>query len=130
VTPGSLVDRESMREAAILASVVVLYERGQRRPAAPLLDQPHPTGLLLGIDRYTTPWWQICLFCSDRMDVELLPRLIQARLERENGGGRLYGGIEVDGHQEHRQAWLCTPTPRRVREILLAMMERETGGRA
>ena len=46
---------------------------------------------------------------------ELLRRLMHAQLERENGG---------------RQAWLCVPTPARMREILLAMAEREGGADA
>jgi len=127
MSPGSMADRQAMREAAMLATVVVLYRRGQRMPAAQLLEQAHPTGLLLCMDRYTSPWWHGRLFRSDKMDTELLPRLMQARLERENGGVRLYGGIEVDAHQEWRQAWLCTPTPKRAREILMAMLEQEGG---
>jgi len=129
MTPGSMNDRQGMREAAILTTVVVLYRRGQRMPAAQLLEQAHPTGLLLCMDRYTSPWWHGCLFRSDKMDAELLPRLMQAQLERERGGVRLYGGIEIDaqGRQEYRQAWLCTPTPKRAREILMAMLEQEGG---
>jgi len=128
MSPGSMADRQAMREAAMLATVVVLYRRGQRMPAAQLLEQAHPTGLLLGMERYTSPWWHICLFRSDKMDAELLPRLMHAQLERENDGVRLYGGIEVDGHQQWRQAWLCAPSPERAKEILRAMLEREAGG--
>jgi len=129
MSPASMADRQAMRESAILATVVVLYRRGQRMPAAQLLEQAHPTGLLLCMDGYTSPWWHGRLFRSDKMDMELLPRLMQARLERENGGVRLYGGIEVDaqGRQEFRQAWLCTPTPKRAGEILRAMLEQEGG---
>jgi hypothetical protein len=54
-------------------------------------------------------------------------RLMRVQLERENAGVRLYGGLEVDRHDEWRQAWLCTPTPARAREILLDMLEREGG---
>jgi hypothetical protein len=54
-------------------------------------------------------------------------RLLHARLERENDGVRLYGGIEVDQRerQEHRQSWLCTPDGARGRSILLALAEQE-----
>lgn len=76
------------------------------------------------MDQYTFPNWYVCLF-SEKMQDELLPRLLHAQLERENAGVRLYGGIQVDAQarQEYRQAWLCTPTPERAREILLAMKE-------
>jgi hypothetical protein len=71
--------------------------------------------------------WYGCLFTDATFKVEALPRLLHARLERENAGVRLYGGIEVDaqGRQQWRQAWLCTPTPARAREILLRMLETE-----
>lgn len=116
-----------MREAALPCTVVVLRRRGVRIPAAELLRAEPPAGLLLCMQRYTAPAWYACLFQDEAMQKELLPRLLHARLERDNGGVRLYGGLEVDQHQEWRQAWLCTPTPARAREILLAMLEQEGG---
>ena len=79
------------------------------------------------MDRYTAPQWYACLFMDATFKVEALPRLLHARLERENAGVRLYGGIEVDpqGRQQWRQAWLCTPTPERAREILIRMLQNE-----
>jgi hypothetical protein len=71
--------------------------------------------------------------CSKRptrtMDRELLPRVLHARLARENDGVRLYGGIEPGerGQPDFRQAWLCAPTPARAREILPAMLQRQGG---
>ena len=130
-SPGSHADILAMREAAIPATVVVLRRRGVRIPPAELLRTEPPAGMLLCLDRYTAPAWYACLFRGD-MQTELLPRLLRAQLERENAGVRLYGGIDVDtsGRQEHRQAWLCTPTPDRAREILLAMLERAGGAGA
>ncbi|MCC2673274.1 MAG: hypothetical protein K0R58_221 [Ramlibacter sp.] len=63
------------------------------------------------------------------MDRELLPRVLHARLARENDGVRLYGGIEPGerGQPDFRQAWLCAPTPARAREILPAMLQRQGG---
>jgi hypothetical protein len=79
-------------------------------------------------DLYTAPRWYACLFGDEGMQRETM-RLLHARLERENRGVRLYGGIEVDvqARQESRQAWLCTPSPVRAREILLAVLEQEGG---
>lgn len=127
--PGSIVARQEMAAAAFSATVVVLRRLGQRIPAAQLLRTQPPSGLVLCMDQYTHPHWYACLFAGKDMASELLPRLLHARLERENAGVRLYGGIEVDaqGRQEHRQAWLCTPTPERACEILLEMLEREGG---
>lgn len=122
--PNSDADRQAMRAAALPMTVIVLYRRGERIPAAQLLRSPAPpAGWLLCMDRYTNPNWHACLFTDETMQKELLPRLLHVRLERENGGVRLYGGREFDGHarEEWRQAWLCTPTPERAREILLAM---------
>jgi hypothetical protein len=117
-----------MREAAFPCSVVMLYRNRQRIPARDLLKREPPSGWLVCLDRYTAPRWYACLFADEGMTRETM-RLLHARLERENGGVRLYGGIEVDarGRQEWRQAWLCTPTPVRAREILLAMLENEGG---
>jgi hypothetical protein len=117
-----------MRDAAIPCSVVVLRRRGVRIPSAELLRAAPPSGLLLCMDRYTTPKWYACLFRDVTFQAEVLPRLLHAQLERENGGVRLYGGIEVDAQarQKFRQAWLCTPTPSRAREILLDMLHRES----
>lgn len=128
-SPGSMADRQAMREAAVPCSVVVLRRRGERISAAELLRNEPPDGFLVCQDRYTTPNWYACLFGDAEMTKEVLPRLLHARLERENTGVRLYGGMEVDaqGRQEWRQAWLCTPTPARAREILLEMLEREQG---
>jgi hypothetical protein len=95
-----------------------------RRPHA---GRQAPSGLLVALDLYTVPNWYACLFQDHTMKQELLPRLLHAQLERENGGVRLYGGIEVDRHEEWRQAWLCTPTPDRAREILIDMLHRERG---
>jgi hypothetical protein len=125
-TPGSLVEQAQMRLAALPCTVVVLRRRGARISAADLLRQEPPSGLLLALDRYTAPHWHCCLF-DDSMKQELLPRLLHAQLERENEGVRLYGGLEVDRNDQWRQAWLCTPTPNRAREILVAMLE-ERGG--
>jgi hypothetical protein len=129
-SPGSLTDLNAMREAAIPCSVIVLRRRGVRIPAAQLLKTEPPSGWLLCMDRYTAPKWHACLFRDDTFQSEALPRLLHAELERENGGVRLYGGVEVDaqGRQEFRQAWLCTPTPDRAREILLDMLNREGAG--
>jgi hypothetical protein len=82
------------------------------------------------MDRYTAPKWHAFLFRDGTFQAEVLPRLLHAELERENDGVRLYGGIEVDaqGRQELRQAWLCTPTPDRAREILLDMLNRDGAG--
>jgi hypothetical protein len=128
MSPGSLRDREAMRESALPEIVVVLRRRGARVPAAELLRTEPPAGLLLAMDRYTAPAWHCCLFVPD-MEHELLPRLLHARLERENDGVRLYGGIEPGdrGQPDFRQAWLCAPTPARAREILLNMLERAGG---
>lgn len=128
-SPGSMVDRQAMREAAIACSVVVLRRRGERLPAAELLRSEPPAGFLVCQDRYTAPNWYACLFADAEMTKEVLPRLLHVRLERENASVRLYGGMEVDaqGRQEWRQAWLCTPTPARAGEILLEMLEREQG---
>lgn len=54
------------------------------------------------MDQYTAPAWFACPFPDDEMQQELLPRLLHVRQERESGGARLYGGIEVDaqGRQE------------------------------
>lgn len=125
--PESPQDRAGMHEAALLTTVVVLYRRGMRIPAAELLDAPHFTGLLVCLDRYTAPLWHARLYRSDKMDSEFLPRLMLVQLERENGGVRLYGGIEVERHLQLRQAWLAAPSPRRAKEILLEMEEREKG---
>lgn len=129
MAPGSLRDREAMHAAAIQCTVIVLRRRGQRIPAAEILRTEPPSGLLLCMDRYTSPWWHACLFQDSAMDKELLPRLMHARLERENAGVRLYGGLEIDaqGRQEWRQAWLCTPTHHRARTILLELADREGG---
>jgi hypothetical protein len=116
-----------MAEAAIPCTVIVLRRRGARMPAAKLLMTQPPSGLLVALDLYTVPNWYACLFQDHTMKQELLPRLLHAQLERENGGVRLYGGIEVDRHEEWRQAWLCTPTPDRAREILIDMLHRERG---
>ncbi|MCC2632129.1 MAG: hypothetical protein K0S48_15 [Ramlibacter sp.] len=124
--PGSVQDRRELRAAALPATVVVLRRRGERIPAAQLLRTEPPSGLLVCMDRYTAPAWYGCLF-DDKMERELLPRLMHLQLERESGGVRLYAGIEVGdrGDPDRRQAWLCTPTPARMREILLAMAEQE-----
>lgn len=128
-TPSSDTARKAMREAAVPATVVVLRRRGVRIPAAELLKAEPPSGLLLAMDQYTQPDWYCCLFAGDKMDRDLLPRLMFARLERQNDGVRLYGGIEPGGRgqPDFRQAWLCTPTPARAREILLEMLAREGG---
>jgi hypothetical protein len=122
--PGSLADRAAMRLAALPATVVVLYRRGARIPVGELLRAEPPSGWLVASDRYTGPHWTASLFAADDMQREVLPRLLRAQLEREHGGVRLYGGLDVDAareRQEWRQAWLCTPTPARAREILLSM---------
>lgn len=127
-SPGSDVARLEMRKAALPSTVVVLYERGERLSAERLLRRDAPTGMLLLMDAYTHPNWHACLF-AEGMILELLPKLMHARLERENAGVRLYGGIEFadNGRRELRQAWLCAPTPTRATEILLDMLEREGG---
>lgn len=121
--------RQAMREAAVPATVVRLRRRGVRIPAAELLCVEPPSGLVLCMDQYTAPDWYACLFAADAMDKEVLPRLLHARLERENDGVRLYGGIEPGerGQPDLRQAWLCTPSAARAREILLDMLAREGG---
>jgi hypothetical protein len=121
-----------MRAAAIPATVVVLRRRGERIPAAELLRTEPPSGWLLCMDRFTAPDWYACLFGAESMDREVLSRLLHARLERQNDGVRLYGGIEPAeatqrGKPDYRQAWLCAPSIERAREILLAMMEQEGG---
>lgn len=116
-----------MAAAALPATVVVLRRQGQRIPAAQLLRAEPPSGLLLCMDQYTYPAWYACLFAGKDMQAELLPRLLHVRLERENGCVRLYSGIGVESGREYRQGWLCTPSPQRAREILLAMLEREGG---
>lgn len=129
-SPSSQMERNAMRTAALPCTVVVLRRHGVRIPAAQLLRTEPPAGLLLCLDRYTSPEWYACLFADDKMERELLPRLRHARLERENAGVRLLGGIEPAtdrGAPDHRQAWLCTPTPARAREILLEMASREGG---
>lgn len=127
-SPGSARDRQSMREAAFACCVVVLYRGGERIPALDLLKRKPPSGWLVCRDLYTAPKWYACLFDDESMQRETM-RLLHARLERENGGVRLYGGIELEdrGRQEWRQAWLCTPTPDRARDILLGMVERQGG---
>jgi hypothetical protein len=127
-SPSSDQERKAMREAALRATVVVLYRVGRRIPATQLLRQEPASGWLVCRNRYTAPAWYACLFEDEGMLREST-RLMRAQLERENDGVRLYGGLEVDaqGRQEWRQAWLCTPTPARAREILLEMLEREGG---
>jgi hypothetical protein len=127
--PSSVQDRRELREAALPATVVVLRRRGERIPAAQLLRTEPPSGMLVCMDRYTQPAWYGCLFADEKMEREVLPRLMHVQLERESGGVRLYAGIEVGdrGDPDRRQAWLCTPTPARMREILLAMAEQEGG---
>ena len=124
-----MTDRRDMHTAAWPCTVVVLRRQGARIPPAQLLRVEPPSGLLLCMDRYTAPRWYACLFAGVDMQQELLPRLLHARLERENVGVRLYGGIEVEtqGRQAWRQAWLCTPTPERAREILLEMLQQQGG---
>jgi hypothetical protein len=126
-SPGSIVNCGEMHKAAFPCTVVVLYRRGARIPAAELLKQEPPAGFLVCLDQYTYPNWYACLFRDKEMNVELLPRLLHVQLERENGGVRLYGGIVVEEREECRQAWLCTPTPERAREILLHMLEQQSG---
>lgn len=108
--------------------MVVLYRNGVRLPARELLHRDPPAGYLVCRDLYTAPAWYACLFSDEEMKHETM-RLMRVQLERENGGVRLYGGLEVDdrGRQDMRQAWLCTPTPPRAREILLDMLARKGG---
>jgi hypothetical protein len=129
-SPGSDRDRAAKLEAAIPCTVVVLRRRGARIPVAELLRTEPPSGFLVCQDQYTAPRWYACFYRDKAMRDEALPRLLHAELERENAGVRLYGGIEVDGpaRQEWRQAWLCTPTPERAREILLEMLTKQGGG--
>lgn len=126
--PTSAVAKQEMRKAALPATVVVLRRRGVRIPTWDLLNSDPPAGLLLAMDKYTHPHWHACLF-AEGMEQELLPKLMHARLERENEGVRLYGGVEFadNGRSEFRQAWLCAPTPGRLREILLELLEQEGG---
>lgn len=115
-----------MRAAAIECTVVQLRVLGARVPAGVLLKQEHPRGFLVCLNRYTAPWWYACLFEAEDMRKEI-GRLMHARLERANDGVRLYGGVEFtdQGLAEHRQAWLCVPTPERAREILQRTSEQE-----
>lgn len=115
-----------MRAAAIECTVVQLRVLGARVPAGVLLKQEHPRGFLVCLNRYTAPWWYACLFEAEDMRKEI-GRLMHARLERENDGVRLYGGVEFNdqGLVEHRQAWLCVPTAERAGEILRRMSEQE-----
>lgn len=120
-TPGSDVDRKEMLAAAIQCTVFQLRRLGQRLPPGELLaGTHHRTGLLVCLDRYTAPKWYACLFEAEDMRKELA-RLMHAELERENDGVRLYRGVEPDGHQLHRQSWLCTPSVARGMEILREM---------
>lgn len=117
-----------MGKAAAPFTVVVLRRRGARIPVTKLLRSEPPAGLLLCLDRYTSPAWHACLFAGEAMQREILPRLLHCRLEREHDGVRLYGGFDIDAaktRNEWRQAWLCTPTPQRAREILLEMAARQ-----
>lgn len=111
--------------AALPCAVVVLYRAGQRMSAAELLRIDHPTGSLLLMDEYTHPHWHARLLSDPAVEMDLLPRLMHAQLERENDGVRLYGGIEIERHEEWRQAWLATPTLERAREILESMVANE-----
>ncbi|NML43498.1 hypothetical protein HHL11_07045 [Ramlibacter sp. G-1-2-2] len=120
--PGSMRDQEARALAARQCAVVVLYRAGQRIPAAELLRADHLSGSLLLMDDYTHPHWHARLLSDPAVDMDLLPRLARAQLERENDGVRLYGGIEIERHEERRQAWLVTPTLRRAEEILRAMV--------
>jgi len=129
MTPGSMRDREAMCEAAFPCSVVVLRRRGFRIPTTALVVSEPPTGWLLCMDRYTHPKWHACLFADEQMQRQVLPRLLHAQLVagerrrapvRRDRGGR-------PRPAEFLQAWLCTPTPERAREILLAMLEQEVG---
>jgi hypothetical protein len=117
-----------MRKAAFVCTVVVLYRSGTRIPARELLQRKHVSGFLVCLDRYTHPNWYACLFDDEKMTHEVM-RLMRTNLERENGGVRLYGGLEVDaqGRRDMRQAWLCAPSPERAQEILLEMATREDG---
>lgn len=128
--PGSLRDQEARILAAWPCTVVVLYRNGTRIPAADLLKADQRSGSLLCSSRYTHPHWHACLLSDPAVESDMLPRLLHARLERENEGVRLYGGIEVADHgrEQWRQAWLCTQNERRLREILATMMEREAQG--
>jgi hypothetical protein len=124
--PGSHTDLKAMRDAAFPCSVFVLRRLGKRRRARDLLLAGPIEGWLVCLDRYTAPNWYACLFKDQSMTAETM-RLLHARLERENGGVRLYGGIEVDaqGRKEHRQSWLCTPDAARGRSILLALADQQ-----
>lgn len=97
--------------------------------AAELLRQDHLSGSLLCMDKYTHPHWYACLLSDPTVESGMLPRLLHARLERENNGVRLCGGIEVAdrGRKEWRQAWLCTANETRARQILDAMLRQEEG---
>jgi len=77
-----------LRRAALPCTVVVLRSRGIRIAPAELLRKEPPSGLLVAMDRYTTPRWY-CSLWDESMKVELLPRLLHAQLERENEGVRL-----------------------------------------
>jgi hypothetical protein len=126
-SPSAPAEYDGMRTAAWPATVVVLRRRGVRIPAAELIEGPGARGLLVCSDRFTKPHFHARLYADATMGGEQLPRLMHAKLERENGGVRLYGGLEVDRHEEFRQAWLCAATPERLGKILLAMLAQEGG---
>lgn len=124
--PGSAADRKGIAEAAIQCTIFVLYRRGQRMsPQEILLPRHRHTGHLVCLDRFTAPHWYACLFEGSDMRKEIA-RLLRARLERENNGVRLYGGIEVEdrGLVEHRQAFLAAPNEARGLEIVRSMLAR------
>jgi len=124
--PGSAAELKGMAAAAFPCTIFVLYRRGIRmHPREIMLPEHRRTGYLVCLDRFTAPHWYACVFETPDMRKELA-RLLHARLERENNGVRLYGGIEVEdrGLVEHRQALLATPTEERGLEILRSMIAR------
>lgn len=126
-SPGSEADKEAMRRAALPCSVFILRHRGERLPTTHMLASAPVIGHLL-CRQEALGFWSATVYSSPSMAEPVLrdgevARLRGAQLLRENAGVRLYQGWQwnTTATKRYTQSWLCTPSPERGREILLAM---------